>query len=371
MSVTDPARAMMDEILEQPELLRFLVEHREELTAPFVELVQKRRIKRVFFTGNGSPWYVGCALMEAAGNLLGADASAVPSAYFNRHGSLRIPEVYAPEEVLLVCPAESGHSRGQVDAARAARAAGAAVICTTLIPDGVLARECDVVLPKPGGHEVAMATTKGQTIALLELLMCFVEAGRALGRIDEAEYARFLRSFEDLPGNVAATIDASARWFERHRDAVMAAEQFFILGYGSGWGTAQEAALKFYECHQVPTLALELEEGMHGPFRAVRKDDLVFFICAEEGQERDRALLLADALAVYNDNRVCLRRTDDPHMGPLDIPVASSGMPYVSAIEYLIPFQMLSFLISEAKGIDLSIPLVPALDPVMVPGYED
>ncbi|MBQ3339432.1 MAG: hypothetical protein IJG82_07600, partial [Atopobiaceae bacterium] len=68
---------------------------------------------------------------------------------------------------------------------------------------------------------------------------------------------------------------------------------------------------------------------------------------------------------------VCLRRSDDPCMGPLDLPVASSGVPHVSAIEYLIPVQVLSYLLSEAKGIDLSIPLVPALDPVMVPGYED
>lgn len=371
MPVSDPAHAMMDEILEQPELLRQLVEQRELLTAPFVELVRTRRIRRVFFVGNGSPWYVGCTLMEAASELLGADASAVPAAYFNRHGGLHVPEVYAPDEVLLVCPAESGHSRGQVDAARAARAAGVAVMCTTLNPTGVLARECDVVLPKPGGHEVAMATTKGQSIALLSILMCFVDAAHALGRIDDAEHARYLRAFEDLPCNVAATIDASTRWFEAHRDAVMGAGQFFILGYGAGWGTAQEAALKFYECHQVPTLPLELEEGMHGPFRALRRDDMVFFICAEAGEERDRALVLADALAVYNDKRVCLRHANDPQMGPLDIPVASSEVPHLSAVEYLIPFQVLSYLISEAMGIDLSIPLVPALDPVMVPGYED
>ena len=60
-----------------------------------------------------------------------------------------------------------------------------------------------------------------------------------------------------------------------------------------------------------------------------------------------------------------------PQPPPLDMPVESSGAPYVSAIEYLVPFQVLSFAISEALGIDLSIPLVPALDPVMVPGYED
>ena len=41
-----------------------------------------------------------------------------------------IRDSYKPEEVLLVCPAESGHSRGQVDAARRAQALGIRVMST-------------------------------------------------------------------------------------------------------------------------------------------------------------------------------------------------------------------------------------------------
>lgn len=371
MEKSAEARAMFDEICEQPALLAELVAGREELTAPFVRLMLDRRIKRIFFVGNGSPWYVGCTLLDAARVLLGADASAVPAAYFNAHGGLMVGECYEPDEVLLICPAESGHSRGQVDAARAAKAAGAAVVCTTLNPEGVLARECDAVLPKPGAHEVAMATTKGQTIALLSLLLCFVDAAHALGRISDDEHAAYLADISEVPAHVEASIGLACEWFSLNRNAVMGADQFFILGYGSNWGTAQEAALKFYECHQVPTLALELEEALHGPFRALARDDMAFFICAEEGPERERALTMADALEAYNSKRVCLRRADDAAFGPLDLPVATSDRPFVNAIEYLVPFQVLSYLISDELGIDLSIPLVPALDPIMVPGYAD
>jgi len=44
---------------------------------------------------------------------------------------------------------------------------------------------------------------------------------------------------------------------------------------------------------------------------------------------------------------------------------------FVNAIEYLIPLQVLSFLIADKLGIDLSIPLVSSLDGVMLPAYED
>lgn len=369
--MSDNARAMWHEICEQPALLQELLNRREELSAPFVRLMKERPIKRAFFVGNGSPWHVGCTLISAAAGLLDIDATALPAAYFNNHGSFMIPECYKPEEVLVICPAETGHSRGQVDAARAAHALGAATMCTTLIPDGVLARECDIVLPKPGVKEVAVATTKGQSIALTAILMCFIEASHALGKIDSARYARYLEGLNNLPAHVETSIALTQTWFEANREAVMGAEQFFILGYGANWGTAQEAALKFYECHQRPTMALELEEALHGPFRALHKHDMALFICAEAGPERERSLVLADALAVYNNKRVCLRRADDEEMGPLDLPVATSDIVYLNAIEYLIPLQVLSYLISEGLGIDLSIPLVPALDPVMVPGYED
>ena len=362
--------AMIDEICEQPALLVQLLARRTELTAPFVRLMRERRIKRLLFVGNGSPYYAGCTLVDAARELLGVDASAVPAGYFARHGSFFVPELFSPEEVLLVCPAETGHSKGQVDAARRARSLGVPVMCTTLIPDGVLARECDVVLPKVGDHEVAMAATKGQTQALLLLTMCFADASRALGLADPGLLDRIDSALDALSDNVGRSIDLACSWFGANRDRVMAARQFFLLGYGCNFGTVQEAALKFFECHRRPTVALELEESLHGPFRALHRDDMCLFLRDGTGPEAARCETLAAALGAYCDNDVLLAR-EGTAPGPDVLPVATSDVAPVSAIEYLVPLQVLAYLVSDALGIDLSVPLVDALDPVMLPAYED
>lgn len=362
---------MLDEIREQPALLDNILKRRTGLTVGFVRLMREKPVKRMFFVGNGSPYYVGCTLAGAARRLLHVDATAVPAGYFNNHGAFPVPECYRPEEVVLICPAESGHSRGQVDAARLAQKLGIAVVSTTLNPKGVLARNSDIVLPKEGRHESAMAATKGQTMAILLILLCFLDAAAALGNITPEEYRRYLDACEALPRHVNETIDLTLDWFARNKERVMGAEQFFLLGYGANYGTVQEAALKFYECHQRPTLPMEMEEALHGPFRALHKTDMVFFLCAEACPERERLCKLADALKVYCDNRVLVQRRDAPTITPDSLPVSTVDVEFVNTIEYLVPMQVLSYLVSYHCGIDVSIPLVSALDGVMLPAYED
>ncbi len=362
--------AMLEEIKEQPLLLKAIFERRQEFTEAFVSLCQKHPFKKVLFVGNGSPYYAGYTLRFAAEKMLKAEAEAVPAGIFHNHTDFNISGKFRPEEILLVCPAESGHSRGQVDAARRAKAEGSYVMSTTLNPKGVLARTTDVVLAKSGEHEIAMAATKGQTMALFLIFLCFLEAGYKLGNITVEEYEKYLSACEKLSENIEKTIEDTVQWFVENENRVMEADKFFLLGYGANYGTVQEAALKFFECHQKPTIALELEESLHGPFRALGKKDMAFFLAAENCPERERMQKLAKAVSPYCDNRILICSTQNPSEGDLLV-IHSSDIEFVDTMEYLVPLQVLSFLIADKMGIDLSIPLVASLDGIMLPAYED
>lgn len=363
-------QAMLDEIKEQPDLFRGLLKRKTEWTADFVRLFHSSSFKRILFVGNGSPFYAGCTLRYAAEKLLRVNAEAVPAGLFYHHGQFDGSGSLRPDEILLICPAESGHSRGQVDAARRAKAAGIPVVSTTLNPKGVLARESTVILPKPGAHEIAMAATKGQSMAIFMLLLCFLEAARSAGNLSERQYEQYLAACEALPDHVERSIEDTMRWFETNEKRVMDAQSYFLLGYGANYGTVREAALKFYECHQRPTCALELEESLHGPFRALHESDMVFFLSAEEGEEKERMAKLRAALRPYCANRVLIRNGTDPADGDV-LSIHSGDMEFVDTIEYLVPLQVLSFLIADRLGIDLSIPLVASLDDTMSPAYRD
>ncbi len=96
-------------------------------------------------------------------------------------------------------------------------------------------------------------------------------------------------------------------------------------------------------------------------------------VMLDEIREQPALLLckLADALHVYCDNSILVQRKDAPTMNPDSLPVATNDVEFVNAIEYLIPMQVLSYLISYHRGIDVTIPLVDKLDGVMLPAYED
>lgn len=362
--------AMIEEIKEQGTLLSTLFQNRKEICRDFVSLYQKHPFKKVLFVGNGSPYYAGCTLRFAAEKLLKAEAEAVPAGIFHNHTDFNVSGTFKPEEILLVCPAESGHSKGQVDAARRAKAEGSYVMSTTLNPTGVLARTSDVVLAKPGKHEVAMAATKGQTMAIFLIFLNFLEAAYHAGNITQEEYNKYLAACECVPENVEKTVEDTISWFRTNEGRIMGAQKYFLLGYGANYGTVQEAALKFFECHGKPTLPLELEESLHGPFRALGKTDMAFFIAAEECPERERMQRLAQAVESYCENRIMIQSVQNPVKGDI-LPIHSSDVEFVNAIEYLVPLQVLSFLIADKMDIDLSIPLVASLDSVMLPAYED
>lgn len=363
-------RQAMAEVEEQPALLRQLWETRDEWAGGLARLCRERDFARLLFVGNGSPYYAGQTLRFAAERLLGVNAESIPAAIFHNHAGFDASGRIDPREVVLVCPAESGHSKGQVDAARRARELGVATVCTTLNPTGVLARECDVVLAKPGAPERSIAATKNQTMALYLVLTSFVEAAYAMGRIDRAAHMVLSGALAAVPDNVEATIEASKAWFWENEERVMAAPAFFLVGYGSNYGTAMEGALKFYETHERPTYAFELEETLHGPLRALHGDDMCLFLSAEAGPERDRMARLARALEPYCKNRVVVQsavqeRADDA------LVIQSGDAEFVNTLEYLIPLQVIACLMAERLGIDLTEPKVASLDDIMEPAYSD
>lgn len=244
------------------------------------------------------------------------------------------------------------------------------MVCTTWNLEGILGVESDITLPKIQPREVALATTKGQSMALLLLLMCFVDAAKALGRIDEAEYNSYQEAFASLPKHVQSAIDGTLDWFQEYGDAVMASPLYRFIAYGANLGTAEEACLKFIECNKRPSLFYELEECMHGPIRSIRKNDVVFLLCAEDGKEKERMLQLFNVVKTVTDNVYLIQSKNDAFIDEHGLTFECSNKEFVNVIEYLIPVQILSFKVAEGLGMDTTIRSSLALKHSLVTAYK-
>lgn len=368
---TQYSTAMLHEIAEEPAIFSKILKDREKYTQAFVRLFEENDIKRIYLTGCGSPGWASMTLKFAATSLLKIDATYLSAALFNNHEGFNVSGLLSPQQMLLICPAETGRTKGPVEAARKAKALGIPVVCTTLEPEGVLAETSDVVIYKPSGKEIGLPSTKGHSTGIFIFLLCFVEAAHKLNRISAEEYARYIEALERLPGAAEKIYNESIAWFEKYMDVVMCAERYHMVAYGANYATINEVVLKFTESHRRPSMAVELEEFMHGHIRSIDKKDLILFLCAEDGPEKDRMLELYELMLQKKIGADCvmIHSSRDPFHYDKELLISAGNVEFVNTLEYLIPLQYLSYAIANQLGLDMSVSQAIYLKDAMHPSY--
>ncbi|HRV33893.1 MAG TPA: hypothetical protein P5281_06130, partial [Anaerovoracaceae bacterium] len=221
MSTIPNNHAMIEEISQEPDLFRHVLQNRKQYTAAFTEMYRNRSIKRIYLVGSGSPSHLSETLRCAAISWLGVEATAPLPSLFLHHDGFNPSGVYRPEEILLICPVESGKTKGPIFAAQKAKELGIPVVCTTLDEGGTLAGLSDVVIKKPSGAEKAPPTTKGHSTGLFILLLCFLDAARAMNRFSAEEYEAYNSCFFQLAGHVDTALRNTQEWFLNHRKEVV------------------------------------------------------------------------------------------------------------------------------------------------------
>ena len=362
---------MIDEIKEEPKLFSKILSEKKSYTDGFVRLFTENNIRKIFFIGSGSPSHLSLALKYAAVRLLKIEAVSEFPSLFLYHDDFDPGNVYKPNEMLLVCPVESGKTKGPLLAAQQAKKRGMHVVCTTLDENGNLAKTSDVVIKKPSGAEKAPPTTKGHSTALFLLLLCMVEASKATGALSEADYLKYQKGFADLAATVENATAKSLEWFDKNKETVMQASNFWFIGYGANYATTTEAVLKFIESHQKPTFAYELEEFLHGPLCAVKHDDVVFFLAAENCPEKERLLLLYRTMKKDYPHCILIQTSSGALEASDALTFDSVNLEFLNMLEFLIPIQVLSYSIADYSGIDVTIWTTKPIREVMQPSFTE
>ena len=322
------------------------------LTGKFADLISARPLRRIYFCGSGSVANTGMILKQAAEKWLGVEASWEYSGLFLNHGGLNASGKYRPEEMLVICPSESGLTRGPVEIVKQARSLGIPCVCTVQSGGSPLERYCDVVIVKPSGKELALPSTKGYSVGLLVLLLCLLEGARVKGSVSQAEYGQINQSLASLGGSCQSIAGQTVKWFLRRQYPVMKPPFYRIIGYGANYGTAVEGALKMMESHKRMTAAYELEEFLHGPLGTVQNGDMIFFLFGEDGPEKERMKLLFRQMEKITPHCVAVGDSDLKNEGGRNLLFPLRGGEFFNAVELVVPFQVLSCLIAECLGLD-------------------
>ncbi|MHB0858662.1 MAG: SIS domain-containing protein [Anaerolineae bacterium] len=333
---------LLNEIREQPDVLRRLVEEQYAAIRKTARAIRARNIRHVLIAARGTSDHVatyGKYLFGAMHRL--PVALAAPSLYtvYGTPPSL--------EQTLVIGISQSGKSPDIVAVLEDARRQKAPTLAITNTPGSELAAMAEYVLDCSAGEERSVAATKTYTAEMMTLALLCV-ALKDDGDDD-------LHAMRQVPQAVQQTLDLNddiGQMAQRYR----AATNCVTLGRGYNYATALEIALKLKELNYLGASPYSTADFMHGPI-AVVEEGLPAIVVAPSGLVFAEMLALIGELGargadlmVISDQQVALERARTPMALAPQIPE------WLSPLMAVVPGQLLATHLAVAKGLDPSRP---------------
>lgn len=263
---------MEKEMAEQPAVLR----------AQAVDIAASLRLRahvvaseHVIFTGCGSAFYAARLGSTWWSTRAGKRTVAVAASEFDDIAPFLDPRT------LVVAITQSGETADILEAMRTAKAHGCPVVALVNVLHSSAARIADDVIPLLAGRERSVLATKSLVAMLGRLLASHwdTEAG------DEAA-SQSLNEVADAL-DALGTSGSFARFITSVSQVIAKAEHVYIIGKGSGYGVAQEAALKIKEASYVHAEAFAAGELKHGAIALIEPGTPCVIFATDEKYRAD------------------------------------------------------------------------------------
>ncbi len=170
-------------------------------------------------------------------------------------------------ETLALVVSQSGASDDLVRSAKGARARGAEVVALVNAPGSPVAAHAHVTLPIGAGPELAVPATKSVIGA--------IAAGMALLAAMAPTYAARAEA------SAAAFAPTALPEAKAILSALLRAHHVYVIGRDTGYGAAQELALKLKETCAIHAEAYSSSEVLHGPLQLATNPLLVLILDTE------------------------------------------------------------------------------------------
>ena len=191
---------------------------------------------------------------------LGVPVTSLPPSVFSIGAGVAL----ADAAVLLI--SQSGASDDLVRSATGAALAGAQVLAITNRSGSPVEAASQLTVPINAGPELAVPATKS--------VVGSVAAGMALlGAIKPAYRARAAQSVDALVKAPSGLREATAL-----QSAFLRARHVYVIGRDTGFGAAQEVALKLKECCALHAEAYSSSEVLHGPLQLATNPLMVLML---------------------------------------------------------------------------------------------
>ena len=333
---------LISEIHEQPARLGALLKSQRKTVEEIAKTIHEREIGFVFLAARGTSDNAG----RYANYLLGAQnqlplALATPSlfTYYQQPPTI--------ENALVVGISQSGKSPDIVSVLEEGKKQGNLTLAITNEANSPLAKMADFVLDIQAGDEKAVAATKTYTAQLMSIAMLSAALSNDKTRWDE------LAKVSAWAKQSLAQEQKIAQATQRYRYM----DQCVVLGRGYNYATAFEWALKMKELSYIGSEPYSSADFKHGPLAMVDSGYPVFAISPQgkvfdsmQGTLKHLRNDLRAELVVISNSLAALE------LAEVAIPIPEQVPEWLSPIISIIPAQLFSYHLTQAKGYDTEQP---------------
>jgi glucosamine--fructose-6-phosphate aminotransferase (isomerizing) len=347
---------MAKEIHEQPEVVGHTLAHYLDFATETVRPLDGLSfdfadVKRITITACGTAFYAGLVGKYWFERIAGIPVEIdVASEFRYREAPI------LPGDLALVV-SQSGETADTLASLRYCKDAGSPIAAIVNVTTSTIAREAGAVFKTLAGPEIGVASTKAFTCQLAVLASLAIAAGKARGRVDQAEEARLVRALSEVPRLMAQAlrlepqIETLARRIHRSADVL-------YIGRGLSYPIALEGALKLKEISYIHAEGNAAGELKHGPIALVDEKVPVVVIAPSDRLFEKTASNMQEVAA--RGGRIILL-TDEKGVAEAGIAPAETlvlpEMPEeVTPLVYAVPIQLIAYHTAVVNGTDVDQP---------------
>ena len=343
-------------IYETPEILKAILNDHREILEICARMMNGKMPDEILLTGSGSSYNAAVGAAVFAKKLLGIRVSPVyPVTLIEDINILR-------DGTLVLGISQQGTSTAVINALDTVRDRRIATLAVTGEHDSEIIKHGDAHLYVECGYEDAGATTKGYTVTLMTLILFFIMLAENVGKITSCQTEEYMKRLNAVTGNMAAVLEECRGWCEKTAVSLKSSKDMMVISSSDQKAALLECCLKFSETCRFPVRGYEAEEFMHGIYNAVTDDTDFLYLFPAGGYERNR---MAKLLKYYDRQGKHQYGVNLPQeMADMDTVGRFSDCTFVndpdfSALEYMLPLQLLFVLTSRERQINLNLPKDP------------
>ena len=313
------------------------------------------KIGRIQIIACGTAYYAGSIARYAFEKIAGLPVDVEVASEFRYRTPALTPGT------LAVAVSQSGETADTLAALRWCKEQGLMTAALVNVHSSTMAREADLLWPTHAGPEIGVASTKAFTAQLSALLSLVVCAAAQRGRIDAAEEARLVQTLLEAPGLIAEALGMDSD-IARTAYELSKARDVIYLGRGETYPLALEGALKLKEISYIHAEGYAAGELKHGPIALIDENTPVVVIAPDDELFEKTASNVQEVAA--RGGRVIMI-TNAPQKVPtlsgdaaksLKVIKAPDCDPFIAALVYSVPIQLLAYHTAVHKGTDVDQP---------------